>query len=243
MKIAVISDIHANLIALKTVLKDIENENCNNIFCLGDIVLAGPQPKETIDFVKAQNWNIIQGNTDKMIVDFGTEVLQMLRENFPVIANAVVDDMSQLKDDDITFLSELPPQMELSIDGVKILLVHGSPRMNNEDIMPNMPLNLIEEIISGVDVDLILCGHTHVPCGYQTNDKKTVVNVGSVGRPMTTVPLACYAIIDINNGAFSIKHKFVEYDKDKSADLIVARSFDGAEKLAELLVNPASRHV
>lgn len=243
MRAAVISDIHANFIALQEVMKDIEREGCEKIFCLGDLILAGPQPRMTIDFVKDQNWTIIQGNTDKLISDFGPDVIEMMKEKYPIMANAIVDDMFYVEEERRNFLNNLPPQLELEIEGVRVLLVHGSPRANNEDILPERPIEEIEEIIKGVDADLILCGHTHVPCGYQTNNKQTVVNVGSVGRPMTPTPLACYAVIDFANGMFNIRHKFVDYDKETAADLIRARNFDGADKLAELLINPVQRHV
>lgn len=243
MRVAVISDIHANLIALEEVLKDIEQENCEHIVCLGDIVLAGPQPISILEFVKQQNWTMIQGNTDKLIAEYGQDVLDMMKEKYPVMANAIVDDMNYITDEDQKFLSELPPQTEMEIEGVKVLFVHGSPRANNEDILPNRELTEIEEIISGVDADLILCGHTHIPCGYQTNNKQTVVNVGSVGRPMTPTPLACYAVIDFENGIFNIRHKFVDYDREKAAEQLRVRSFEGADKLAELLINPVIRHI
>ncbi len=243
MRVAVISDIHANLTALQAVLKDIESENCDKILCLGDYVLAGPQPKETIDFVRNQDWIAIQGNTDKLIAEYGAEILAMMQENYPIMANAIVEDVKELSDDDKEFLAGLPEGLLLNFEGVNVLMVHGSPRANNENIMPNMPLEVVEEVINGVDADLILCGHTHIPCGYQTNSKQTVVNVGSVGRPMTQNPLACYALIDFNDGVFAVKHKFVDYDKNAAAQLIVNRGFGGAEKLAELLINPVSRHV
>ena len=131
----------------------------------------------------------------------------------------------------------------LEVGGLNLHLVHGSPRANNEDIMPGMPIEAIEEIISGTTADLILCGHTHTPCGYQTNSKQTVVNVGSVGRPMTPTPLACYAVLDIEDGRFSIKHKFVDYDREFAALLVRERQFEGADKLAELILNPVVRHV
>ena len=244
MKIAVLSDIHANLTALNTVLKNIENENCDKIVCLGDIVLAGPQPKETLDFVREQkNWIIIQGNTDKLIADYGEEVLDMMKANFPIMANAIVDDVAQLTDEDKEYLRNLPPSLLLEFDGVDTLLVHGSPRENNENIMPNMPIEQVEEILADTDANLILCGHTHIPCGYQTNKKQTVVNVGSVGRPMTQNPVACYAIVNFDNGNFEIKHKFVSYDKETAANIVKTRNFEGAEKLADLLINPVTRHV
>ena len=167
----------------------------------------------------------------------------MMKEKYPVMANAIVDDMNYVTEEDQKYLAELPPQLEMDIDGVKILFVHGSPRTNNEDILPGKPLEEIEEIISGTNADLILCGHTHVPCGYQTNNKQTVVNVGSVGRPMTPAPMACYAVIDLENGIFNIRHKFVDYDREKAAELVKNRSFEDADKLAELLINPVMRHV
>lgn len=243
MRVAVISDIHANLIALQEVLKDIQKEECEFTFCLGDIVLAGPQPKETLDFVKEQNWTIIQGNTDKLIAEYGPEVLEMMKEKYPVMANAIVDDVNYVDEAGKDFLANLPPMLQMEIEGVKVLFVHGSPRANNEDILPNRPLSEIEEIIDGTDAALILCGHTHVPCGYQTNSMQTVVNVGSVGRPMTPTPLSCYAIIDFQDGTFNVKHKFVDYDREAAAEMVRKRGFDGADKLAELLINPVVRHV
>lgn len=239
MKIAVISDIHANLIALKEVLKDIEQEQCDSIFCLGDLVLAGPQPKETLDFIKEQGWVIIQGNTDKIIADYNEEILAQLKEVFPVMGNALEQDINFA---DREYLANLAPTLEFELDGVKILLVHGSPRFNNEDILPGMSLEAVEEMIAGTEANLILCGHTHVPCGYQTNSGQTVVNVGSVGRPMTQKPLSCYAIVETNNGAFTVKHKFINYDRETAANLVRQRNFDGAEQLAQMILQPTSRH-
>jgi predicted phosphodiesterase len=76
--------------------------------------------------------------------------------------------------------------------------------------------------------NLILCGHTHVRCGYQTLSKQTVVNVGSVGRPITGVPKANYAIIDFNNGSFSVEHIQVDYDYELAAEIVRARGFEGS---------------
>lgn len=243
MRVAVISDIHANLIALQQVLKDVENENCEHIFCLGDLLLAGPQPEKILDFVRSQNWTIIQGNTDLLLAEYGDEVLDYLKDKYPVMASAIADDIKFVNDQEKEYLSTLPPLLKFDIEGVKVLLVHGSPRANNEDILPNRPIEEIEEIISDTDADLILCGHTHIPCGYQTNNKQTVVNVGSVGRPMTQTPMACYALIDFDNGHFNIRHKFVDYDRDTASKILRARTFEGADKLAELLINPVERHI
>lgn len=244
MRAAVISDIHANLQALETVMDDIIAQNCEHVFCLGDLVLAGPQPKETMDYVMAQEaWTIIQGNTDKMIVNYGPEVMQFLGEQYPIMANALQDDMKYLTDNQIRFLGDLAPQLSLEVEGCSILLVHGSPRANNEDIFPEMPIDEIEEIIDGTTEKLILCGHTHIPCGYQTHSGQTVVNVGSIGRPMTDKPVACYAIVDFADSAFEIRHRFVPYDNQKAASIMSKRDFMGSDRIADLLINPAQRHI
>ena len=243
MKIAVISDIHANLIALKTVLEDIKKQNCDKIFCLGDLAMAGPQPVETVDFIREQtDWTIIQGNTDKLIVDYSSELFENMMNTFPLMAKALREDVKVLSEDQKEFLRKLPPQKELEIEGVKILLVHGSPRRNNEDILPNLPIEQVEEIIDGVKADLILCGHTHMPAGYQTNTKQTVINDGSVGRPMTEDLKACYLILDINNGGFTAEHRLLDYTREKAAEIMRERNFDGAEGIANMLIKPSPRH-
>lgn len=244
MKFAVISDIHANFQALEAVVEDLKNQGCEKVLCLGDLALAGPQPRMVIDYVRNQkDWIVIQGNTDALIANFSKELFENVKSVFPVMANALVDDVFILEDDKKEYLKQLSPNKELEIEGVKILLVHGSPRRNNEDILPDMQLDEIESMIDGVSADLIFCGHTHVPCGYQTVSKKTVVNVGSVGRPMTEIPKACYAVVEAFNGEFTIEHRFVDYDRETAALLVKARNFEGCDKLAEMILHPTQRHV
>ncbi|MFI3300996.1 MAG: metallophosphoesterase family protein [Candidatus Gastranaerophilales bacterium] len=245
MKVAIISDIHGNFQALEAVLADIELKKCEKIFCLGDIAMAGPQPRFLVDFIQQKtDWEIIQGNTDKLIADYNEEIYEMVKNKFPLMANALKEDVEIfISNSQKDFLRNLPPQKELEVEGVKVLLVHGSPRSNCEDILPEMPIKQVEEIIKETTADLILCGHTHVPCGYQTSNKQTVVNVGSVGRPMTGKPKACYAIADFEDGGFSIEHRFVDYDVNLAVTLMETREFEGAKEIASLLKNPTKRHV
>ena len=245
MKVAVVSDIHGNLQALQSVIADIEKEQCEKVLCLGDLAMAGPQPRLVVDYVmnKAENWTTIQGNTDKMISGFSLKMYDKLHDEYPVMANALLDDVDILEQDKKDFLGSLPARKELVVEGVTVLLVHGSPRRNNEDILPNMRISEVQEMIEGETANLILCGHTHVPCGYQTLTKQTVVNVGSVGRPMTGVPKANYAIIDFNNGTFTVEHREVEYDYLLAAELVRAREFEGAVELSDQLVMPILRHL
>ena len=246
MKIAVISDIHGNMTALDAVMKDIKKNQCEKIFCLGDYVMAGPEPVLTLNWFFDNSFNsnftMIQGNTDLMIADYNEELFLALKAKAPIMAEALKSDSGLINHIQRDFLKTLPAQKEVIVNNVKFLLVHGSPRRNNEDIMPETPIGEVEKIIDGVDADVILCGHTHIPCGFQTSTKKTVVNVGSVGRPFTAEAKSCYLIITIVEGKCLFEHKFVEYDNFKAAEILKNRDFIGATKLADTLINPKLRH-
>lgn len=246
MKIAVISDVHGNLIALDAVLEDIKAQECEKIFALGDYAMAGPQPCETVNwFLKRQfdkNFTMIQGNTDLMIADYSDELFQNLKTKAPVMAEALKNDSFLLNIIQKEFLKNLPIQLQIEEEGVKFLLVHGSPRKNNEDILPDTPIDKLEEMLINVDADVVLCGHTHLPCGFQTKSRKTVVNAGSVGRPFTAEPKSCYLIITVENGQCMFEHRFVEYDKVSASQMLNQRTFAGADKLAGMLLDPQIRH-
>lgn len=247
MKIAVLSDIHGNLLALESVLEDIQKRRCDKILFLGDYALAGPEPGDTVNFCMSlfehDNVEMIQGNTDKMIAEYSEEVFSRVAQSAPIMANALKEEAETLSKSQIDFLKNLPEKKELIADGVKILMVHGSPRRNNEDIMPETPLEKVEEMIKGVDANLILCGHTHIPCGFQTSTGQTVVNDGSVGRPFTENPESCYVIVSTTgNGGFEIEHIFVKYDNYQASKTLANRRFEGADKLAHMLIHPTERH-
>lgn len=246
MKIAVISDIHGNMEALQAVMEDIKKEECEKVFALGDYAMAGPEPHRTVEFFFEKqfdkNFKLIQGNTDFMIANYTNEVYENIKTKAPVMAEALKDDVYILNPIQKSFLKNLPIQLQIEEEGVKILLVHGSPRKNNEDILPDTPLNEVEKMLENVTADVILCGHTHQPCGFQTSTKKTVVNAGSVGRPFTPEPKACYLKLTIENGSCIFEHKFVRYDNQKASLKVQNRKFKGAEKLALTLLDPRQRH-
>lgn len=246
MKIAVISDIHGNMEALNAVLEDIQQKECDRIFVLGDYAMAGPEPSQTVGFFMTKQYDpkytMIQGNTDSMISNYSDELFNELKEKAPVMAEALKDDAAILSKEEKEFLKKLPPQDEIYESGVKFLLVHGSPRRNNEDILPDTPMDEVEKMIQNVDASVVLCGHTHIPTGFQTSNRKTVVNAGSVGRPFTPEPKACYLIITVENGRCEFVHHFVEYNKEKASEKLKRRNFEGSELLAEMLLNPNKRH-
>lgn len=248
MKIAIISDIHGNIDALESVLSDIEKENCSKIFCLGDIAMAGPEPSKTISkihaLVQTKDFHIIQGNTDSMLSVFSFDTYNAILNTNTVMGSAYLADSQLLTNEEKEFLKNLPEKLDIELYGIKILLVHGSPRKNNENIYPNLPIEEVEEMIKDTDANIIFCGHTHMPCGYQTNTEQTIVNVGSVGRPFSDSPDSCYVIMEISEETsnYTVKHKFVKYDVLTASKKIEERGFEGAEKLAKMLIKATSRY-
>ena len=246
MKIAVISDIHGNMEALEAVMKDISEKSCNRIFVLGDYAMAGPEPDCTVEYFMKRKDNpmfkMIQGNTDSMIANYNDELYSTLKEKAPIMAEALKNDVEILNPLEKNFLKELPIQLEVVEGGVKFLLVHGSPRKNNEDILPDTPIEEVENMLQNVSADVVLCGHTHIPCGFQTSTRQTVVNAGSIGRPFTPEPKSCYLIITVENGQCMFEHQFVEYDKQRASEKLKKRTFIGADKLANMLLDPKQRH-
>lgn len=246
MKIAVISDIHGNMEALKAVMDDITEQGCEKIYVLGDYAMAGPEPKKVVDWFFNrqfdQKMKLIRGNTDEMIMNYSPNLYETVKEKAPIMAEALRNDVNLFNPILINFLKSLPLQLEIEEDGVKFLLVHGSPRKNNEDILPDTPMAEVEKMLENVTADVVLCGHTHLPCGFQTSTKQTVVNVGSIGRPFTDDPKSCYLKITVNDGKCLFEHRFVEYDNIAASEKMKKRTFFGAEKLAEMLINPTQRH-
>lgn len=239
MEIAIISDIHGNILALEAVLKDIKERGIDKIYILGDLAFCGPKPKETLDFIREhlKQHVIIQGNTDEMITKANGEPGDPYTPKKEVMANALRYCQETLSHEDKEFLSHLPLQHKEEIQGLKLLFVHGSPRRINEGITPDIKYSELAKMCEDTDANVIFCGHTHYPIIHQV-DKKTIVNVGSVGRPFGENPHAVYVVLDLANvkqREFSINHFYVKYDLEQAARDLENCDFEGANVLAYML--------
>jgi len=241
MKIAVISDIHANKLALDKVLEDIEAFNPDKIFCLGDLILAGYNPNYVVKTIMelkekmGENFEIIQGNTDKMVAECNDELLEKTKTAFPCMGYSLEDDIKITDKKYIDFVKNLPETKYVNVNGLNIELVHGSPRNQSENIFPEMKENVVAEMVKDSKADLILCGHTHKPAGYSLSIGKTVINVGSVGRSMTDDKSPVYLQLTIDkNGQFYSEHRIIPYDNQEVKNHILARGFKHCEDLAQM---------
>ncbi len=212
MKIAIVSDIHANIYALKAVYNDIREQQVNQIYSLGDLVGYFPFIEETIDFIKEKNIISILGNYDKAVIHPNEkEGLLYLMKNIPEDRkNIYLWTRKNTPESVKNFLTGLPLKINLTFQNFNMLLVHGSPSGISNYIYPDTSMFYLESMLKDNNVDVIACGHTHKSMVVSTQEGY-VVNPGSVGVPDENNPNASYMIIEINSHPkFYIRT--VEYD-------------------------------
>jgi len=230
---AIISDIHANLEALRAVLEDARQLGASEIICLGDVVGYGPNPKECIDL--AMDFDVVlRGNHEQALMtefegsDFNDRAKNSLNWTREQLSPLNEDREANVKRWD--FLDRLP---KTHTEG-NVLYVHGTPRdpileyVYARDVLRPQKLRSIFEQIEW----LCFCGHSHSP-GIWTSDmvyltprevkyryrpvkEKTIVNVGSVGQPRDRDPRATYVLFD----GTRIAYRKVEYDARITAQKI-----------------------
>ena len=194
MKLLIVSDIHANLEALQAVLAESHDE----LWVLGDLVNYGPNPSEVLEQVRARASLVVQGNHDYAI---GSGSDPRCSAPFREMARAMQEYTEPLLDaDQRAFLRGLPRTAARTIDGYRFLLCHATPTEPLFQYCRAEPAQWAPEI-EGLQADIVLTGHTHVPFTLNL-EKLRIVNPGSVGQPKHGAALACYALWE--NGRLSL---------------------------------------
>ncbi|MDI6902470.1 MAG: metallophosphoesterase family protein [Methanocellales archaeon] len=201
MKIALISDIHSNLPALKAVLDIID---VDQILCAGDIVGYYPFPNEVIELVKEHDLRSIYGNHDKAVITGDTSWFN------PIAASAIEWTRDNISLEGIKFLEELPAQLMFE----DVAIVHGSPHDPDEYVYPTTSPAKLEKFLDQVSKKVLVLGHTHVQWSLELGDRK-IINPGAVGQPRDGNPKAAYAILDTKSKEFTM-HR-IGYDVEETA--------------------------
>ena len=227
MAYALISDIHSNLVALQAVLADIKKRGVDEVFCLGDIVGYGPEPKACLDLIIEQGIIAIMGNHDHAVfyepTNFNTGAE---RASYWTRQQLEDEPDKDKRNQRWSFLGRMPARLEMG----DVLLVHGSPRRpTNEYIFPDDIYTNTAKIAANFDRIKHLCfvGHTHVPGVFLEDpdfygvdeidgvypivqSERAIINVGSVGQPRDQDVRSSYVIVREDKVEF---HR-VEYDID-----------------------------
>lgn len=227
MRIAIISDIHANFPALEQTLKSIEQQNIDAVYCLGDLVGYNLCPNAVINEIRKRHIPTLAGNHDVKAVEINNDG----SNDSESYAYQIVGK------EQIKYLSALPAHIQLEFQTadklIKILMVHGSPYSNTEYLLEDKIEKDFTDIFLDSKTDIIICGHSHKPYHRvleNPNEKGNyfhAINAGSVGKPKDGNPKCCYAIITIDKCSnFSKKDGIhvefirVQYDIEKAAQAI-----------------------
>lgn len=233
MRIALIADIHGNAVALDTALDDIAKQGVDQIICLGDVAMVGPQPAECVARVRALNCPVIMGNTDEWLVS--EEAAGEPPADLSPLDAVAYWNAAQLSEDDKTFMRGFQPTLEVDLNaGHTLLCFHGSPRDCREAILAFTPEDELHVMLGDPTPAAVLAGaHVHLQI-LRRYLGATFVNPGSIGmpsdhepaqgRPRRYTPRAEYAILEWRAGQANITFRRVPYALD---DLMAAVAHSG----------------
>jgi putative phosphoesterase len=221
MRILVVSDIHSNWPALEAV-----SEPFDLCVCVGDLVDYGVEPIPCIDWVRKNAAHSVRGNHDhgsaQGVIVNGVSGFRYLTAVTRPVTCARLDETNR------RFLARLPLAKYLTLDGKRYLVIHATPRDPMDEYAP-ADVDFWKRRLEGIDVDYVVCGHTHQPYILQVGNTK-VINPGSVGLPRDGDPRAAYAVIENN----TIELKRVEYPIERTIASVLASELP--QKAKDMLV-------
>lgn len=197
-RLAVLSDLHANLTACQAVAADIARQGVETVLVLGDLVGYLTRPNQVVELVRGAGWQCLAGNYDQAVLAGGEAGIEaFLKPGIGPEPRAVfawtegaVDQATR------AFLAGLPGGISLEIAGTALLAVHGSPAGVRHYVYPEHPAQELAAWLRRAGAGLLLMGHTHRPF-IRRLDAGLALNPGSVGKPKDGDPRASYAIIDL----------------------------------------------
>ena len=250
MKIALFSDIHANLPALEAVLADIDTRNPDAMYCLGDLVGYNVWPNEVIHTIRKRGIPTIAGNYDYGIGRSSDDCGCAYREEDEKAMGKISISYTNktVGDNERAYLRTLPTHIRVEFElennpeklwtqqtPLSLLLVHGSPRRVNEYLFEDRGDRSLGRVLEGAGADILCFGHTHKPfhkvVSAEPDDQQTyfrhAINIGSVGKPKDGDPRACYVLLTIDEIArpgspdgVHVDFVRVEYDVEKAAKAV-----------------------
>ena len=232
MKIALFSDIHANLPALEAFLTDVDSRKPDAIYCLGDLVGYNIWPNEIINEIRKRGIPTIAGNYDfgigRSSDDCGCAYKTDEEKANGAISISFTNEI--VKNEERKYLRTLPAhikvEFQLNQHKLNLMLVHGSPRRINEYLFEDREEKSLLRIMQDADADIMCFGHTHKPyhrildAGTDTTDYfRHAINIGSVGKPKDGNNRGGYVMLMLNENSTitskdSIQVEFIRFDYD-----------------------------
>ena len=234
MRIALFSDIHANLPALEAFFSDVERKNPDAIYCLGDLVGYNIWPNEVIREIRKRKIPCIAGNYDFGIGRMSNECGCAYKTDEDKANGSVSISFTNqiVEPEERAYLRTLPAhirvEFQLNEDKLNLLLVHGSPRKINEYLFEDRDEKSLLRIMEQADADIMCFGHTHKPYHRIVSENEShyrhAINIGSVGKPKDQDPRGSYVLLTLNENSSvadkdSVQVEFIRfsYDVEKAA--------------------------
>lgn len=233
MRVALISDIHGNLMAFDAVLAELAREDVDGIVCLGDVAI-GPQPCETLDRLQEIGCPVVMGNWDLAMLDgmpkAHTEIDRMLVEIGAFWTGS-------LRDHDREFMRSFVPSLTLELEpGISMLAFHGSPRSPDDFIFATTPDEELAMMLGAAKAQVLVGGHSHVQL-FRRLPGSVLVNPGSVGlafwswwpQPVTIAPWSEYGIVEWKDGTLRADLRRAPFDVEGFKKLCLESGMPHAE--------------
>jgi len=221
MKIALISDIHANAFYFKKILEDIRNQQVDKIVCLGDLVGYYDEPNEVIDICRTNNIECVQGNHEEYFL----QTLNYNKEKENIYR--IETHREILSVENKSFIEKMPKEIIFKYGDVSIYCTHALPT-NTVKYLYN-PNDIADKYIQGHDY--YCSGHTHIPY-IQYKYGICLINPGSVGQPRDYTTLPSYALIDLKEKEVLIKK--INVDTNKYVSCLIEMKL--CQELTDILI-------
>ena len=232
MRIAIISDIHGNQVALDAVLEDLASQpDVDHLVVAGDLCLNGPCPREVLETVQRLDCPVIQGNVDAEVVTAAPDKGEKKR-------STAAWTREQIGPKGIQYLASLPFSYRIpNRDGSDLLVVHANPLNLEDAIFPNASDSTLEHLLGGLDptIGALAFGHLHIAYTRQWRHL-FLVDVGSCGLPRDEDHRASYAILNWQDTVWEAEIRRVVYDVKAVVKQIKTSSMPNPDKRAKLLL-------
>jgi putative phosphoesterase len=218
VRIAIITDIHANLPALEATLGAIDAMDVHAVYCGGDLVGYGPHPNEVCALIERRAIPTIYGNYDEAIGrDRDDCGCAYITPHDRELGQRSVDwTLAHTNAASKAFMRTLPFDLRFEMGDRRVRLVHGSPRKVNEYLFADKPASLYERLAASADCDVLAFGHTHKPWIHEYGGV-LFVNCGSVGKPKDGDARAAFSVLELEGDRVVASIARVPYDADAVA--------------------------
>lgn len=211
IKIAIISDIHANSVALEEIIKDAKKSGAEEYLFLGDQVNDLPFGNETLEIVKKISDKVLKGNKEQYLIEYEKENYYWDNIQF----KNTIFLYNELSNENIEYIKKLPHFMSLEYEGVRILISHGSPASVTEFIH-EYDDEVINKYTKDMKEDILLFGHTHNKMWHRIYNNKLLINAGCAGVSPHYKAKAEYVLLEVKDSKIiNIDYKLIDYDIEK----------------------------